>query len=108
MSFEQYIFIIYLAVLIFMSLITFFLFGKDKKMAQNGGGAKRIKEKILLGFCALGGAIGGSLGRIVFHHKTDKSYFSFTDFNIKKFPTLELIPVYIWLTKVPIKETIII
>lgn len=78
MTFEQYIFIAYLAVLIVMSLFAFLLFGKDKKMAQNGGGPKRIKEKILLGICALGGAIGGSLGRIVFHHKTDKSYFSFT------------------------------
>ena len=78
MTYEQFIFIAYLAVLVFMSLIAFLLFGKDKKMAQNGGGPKRIKEKILLGFCALGGAIGGSLGRIVFHHKTDKSYFSFT------------------------------
>ena len=78
MTYEQLIFIAYLAVLVFMSLIAFLLFGKDKKMAQNGGGPKRIKEKILLGFCALGGAIGGSLGRIVFRHKTDKSYFSFT------------------------------
>ena len=78
MDYEKIIFIIYLAVLIFMSLITFLIFGKDKKMAQNGGGPKRIKEKILLGCCALGGAIGGSLGRIVFHHKTDKKYFSFT------------------------------
>ena len=78
MTYEQYIFIAYLGVLILMSLIAFFLFGKDKKMAQNGGGANRIKEKVLLGFCALGGAIGGFLGRIIFHHKTDKSYFSFT------------------------------
>ena len=50
MTYEQYIFIAYLGVLILMSLIAFFLFGKDKKMAQNGGGANRIKEKILLGF----------------------------------------------------------
>ncbi|MCR5307651.1 MAG: DUF1294 domain-containing protein [bacterium] len=78
MKYELLILLIYCGVLVFMSLITFFLFGKDKKMAQNGGGPKRIKEKILLGFCALGGAIGGFLGRIVFHHKTDKSYFSFT------------------------------
>ena len=78
MPYRQMIFIIYIAVLVFMSLITFFLFGKDKKMAQNGGGPKRIKEKILLGFCALGGSIGGFLGRITFNHKTEKSYFSFT------------------------------
>lgn len=78
MKYELIILLVYCAVLVFMSLITFFIFGKDKKMAQNGGGPKRIKEKILLGFCALGGAIGGFLGRIVFRHKTDKSYFSFT------------------------------
>ena len=78
MEYETIIFLAYLGVLVFMSLVAFLLFGKDKKMAQNGGGANRIKEKILLGCCALGGAIGGSLGRIVFHHKTDKKYFSFT------------------------------
>ena len=78
MPYRQMIFIIYIAVLVFMSLITFFLFGKDKKMAQNGGGPKRIKEKILLGACALGGSIGGFLGSITFRHKTEKSYFSFT------------------------------
>ena len=78
MDYEKIIFLAYLGVLVLMSLITFFIFGKDKKMAQNGGGPKRIKEKILLGGCALGGACGGFLGRIVFHHKTDKKYFSMT------------------------------
>jgi len=78
MKYELIILIAYCAVLVFMSLITFCLFGKDKKMAQGGGGPKRIKEKILLGFCALGGAFGGFLGRLKFRHKTEKSYFSFT------------------------------
>ena len=78
MDYEKIIFLAYLAVLVIMSLFTFLIFGKDKKMAQNGGGPKRIKEKILLGSCALGGAIGGFFGRIVFNHKTDKKYFSFT------------------------------
>ena len=45
-------------------------------MAKNGGGAVRIKEKTLLGFTALGGAIGAFFGRILAHHKTDKVYFS--------------------------------
>lgn len=70
--------IIYIAFLSLLSIITFFLYRKDKKMAQNGGGAKRIKEKTLLGFTALGGAIGAELGRRICHHKTDKSYFSLT------------------------------
>ncbi len=78
MKYELIILIAYCAVVLFMSFITFCLFGKDKKMAVNGGGANRIKEKILLGACALGGALGGFLGRIKFHHKTDKKYFSFT------------------------------
>lgn len=69
---------VYAAYLLILSLITCFLFKKDKKMAQSGGGAKRIKEKTLLGFTALGGAIGAQIGRILFHHKTDKSYFSLT------------------------------
>ena len=70
--------IIYASFLAFMSLITFFLFKKDKKMAQGQGGPKRIKEKTLLGFAALGGALGAELGRRLCHHKTDKSYFSLT------------------------------
>ena len=70
--------IAYVCYLVFVSIITFFLFLKDKKMATKGGGPKRIKEKTLLGACVFGGAIGGFLGRIVAHHKTEKLYFSFT------------------------------
>ena len=69
---------IYAAYLLVMSIITCILYKKDKAMAQGGGGAKRIKEKTLLGFTALGGAIGAQIGRKLFHHKTDKSYFSLT------------------------------
>lgn len=72
------LFIAYFSYLAIMSIITFFLFKKDKKMAQSNGGPKRIKEKTLLGFTALGGAIGAEIGRRLCHHKTDKSYFSLT------------------------------
>ncbi|MCR5113230.1 MAG: DUF1294 domain-containing protein [Acholeplasmatales bacterium] len=68
----------YIAFIVFMSLVTFFLFVKDKKMAQKNGGPNRIKEKTLLGAVTCGGALGGFIGRIIAHHKTDKSYFSFT------------------------------
>ena len=70
--------IIYIAYLALFSLCALFLFFKDKRMAKNGGGAVRIKEKTLLSVCALGGAIGGFIGRILAHHKTDKMYFSLT------------------------------
>lgn len=64
----------YGAYLVFMSLVAIVLYGKDKSNAQGGKG--RIKEKTLLWVVCLGGAFGGSLGRILFHHKTNKIYFS--------------------------------
>ena len=70
--------IIYSCYLVFMSLVAFFLFLKDKGMAKKNGNAVRIKEKTLLGCVALGVAIGGFIGRIVAHHKTEKFYFSVT------------------------------
>ena len=78
MSYAFYILIIYVAYLVLMSLVTFFLYAKDKNMAQKNNSEVRIKEKTLLSVVVFGGAIGGFLGRIVFHHKTNKSYFSFT------------------------------
>ena len=70
--------IIYIAYLALFSLCALFLFFKDKRMAKNGGGAVRIKEKTLLSVCALGGSIVCFIGRILAHHKTDKMYFSLT------------------------------
>ena len=76
MTFEQMILIIYICVLAFISLITFFMYGIDKNRALKG--KNRIKESTLLGFSAFGGAVGALIGRILFHHKTDKFYFSLT------------------------------
>ncbi len=70
--------IFYGCFLLVLSIITFFLYAKDKKMAQNGGGPVRIKEKTLLGMAAWGGALGAELARRICHHKTDKGYFSLT------------------------------
>lgn len=70
--------LVYVCYLVLASLISFFLFGKDKKMAVKNNSAVRIKEKTLLGITSLGGAIGSFLGRIVFRHKTNKIYFSIT------------------------------
>ncbi|MCQ2798653.1 MAG: DUF1294 domain-containing protein [Bacilli bacterium] len=78
MTFQQYLLIGYVIYLIIMSLITMFLFIKDKAMAKQNGNEVRIKEKTLLGFTCFGGAIGAFIGRILAHHKTNKGYFSFT------------------------------
>jgi len=73
---ERIVFYVYIAYLLFLSLITLCLYGKDKRIAKKESGKERIKEKTLLGFTAFGGAIGAFVGRILFHHKTDKKYFS--------------------------------
>ena len=75
---EKIIFIAYIGWLFILSIIAFFLYKKDKKLATQSSGPNRIKEKTLLSTTALGGAIGAYFGRILFHHKTDKKYFSLT------------------------------
>ena len=74
---EYIILLIYCAVLLLMSFFTFIIYAKDKRMSK-GNSAKRIQEKTLLGFTAFGGALGAFLARLVFRHKTNKIYFSFT------------------------------
>ena len=69
---------IYLGIIVLMSLLAIILYGKDKKMAVKNSGPNRIKESKLLGVAAFGGAIGAFIARLLFHHKTDKSYFSLT------------------------------
>lgn len=77
MTFNQILLIVYTAYLVIMSIVTLLLFKKDKKIATSGS-ENRIKEKTLLEGVVLGGAIGGFIGRILFHHKTNKIYFSLT------------------------------
>ena len=78
MPYKLIILIIYVAYLVLMSIVSFALFLKDKNMAKKNHSEVRIKEKTLLSSVVFGGALGGFLGRIVAHHKTNKSYFSFT------------------------------
>ena len=78
MPYKYIILIIYVAYLFLMSIVSFSLFLKDKKMAVKNHSEVRIKEKTLLASVVFGGAIGAFFGRIIAHHKTNKSYFSFT------------------------------
>ena len=59
--------------LLFMSAVCFAAMGLDKLYA--GRGERRIPEKRLFLFAALGGAVGGLLGMYLFRHKTRHWYF---------------------------------
>ncbi len=74
MNYKQILLIIYIVYIILISLITFIAYKNDKEKAKSN--QIRIKEKTLLFLSAFGGGIGAFFGRKVFHHKTDKSYFS--------------------------------
>ncbi|MGM9941304.1 MAG: DUF1294 domain-containing protein [Bulleidia sp.] len=59
---------------ILMSLITFIMFGIDKRKARKH--AWRISETTLIVLSLIGGGIGGFIGMKVFHHKTRKMKFT--------------------------------
>jgi uncharacterized membrane protein YsdA (DUF1294 family) len=64
---------LYLLLLLCMSLVTLAVWGKDKAAAVTGGW--RTPEKTLFWLLFLGGAAGGGLGMLLFHHKTHKPAF---------------------------------
>lgn len=64
--------LVWLAVI---NLITFTLMGLDKWKARRD--AWRIPEKTLFLAALLGGALGGTVGMHLFHHKTRHWYFRF-------------------------------
>ncbi|MCK5038990.1 MAG: DUF1294 domain-containing protein, partial [Thermoplasmata archaeon] len=62
-----------LAYLGVINLISLLMFGIDKSRAKRGG--HRISETDLFLVSLAGGAIGGSLGMLLFRHKTQKMGF---------------------------------
>ena len=62
--------LVWLAVI---NLLTFIVYGADKRRA--GKGKWRVPEKTLFLLPLLGGSIGALLGMRVFHHKTKHWYF---------------------------------
>lgn len=67
---QDYYFYIYLAVI---NIITFWVYGEDKRRAQKG--RWRIGERTLLILAFLGGSVGALMGMYVFRHKTKKVLF---------------------------------
>lgn len=68
------IFIILCAAVAAISLITFAVYGADKRRAADG--RWRIPERVLLSLSFFGGALGGACGMILFRHKTKKPLFA--------------------------------
>jgi uncharacterized membrane protein YsdA (DUF1294 family) len=66
---------IYLIWLGIASIITFIIYGIDKVLAKTNG--YRIPELVLHLLTLSGGFPGGWLGRVIFRHKTQKSFFTF-------------------------------
>lgn len=56
--------------ILFINVITFGLFGEDKKRARQQ--KWRIPERTLLVLSIFGGSIGALLGMHIYHHKTRK------------------------------------
>jgi uncharacterized membrane protein YsdA (DUF1294 family) len=69
----KYIAVIYVAVVILLSLISFIMYGWDKRRAQKDG--RRIPEKTLHLMALFGGWPGALLGQRTFRHKTQKISF---------------------------------
>lgn len=65
--------IIYSAIVLIMSLITFAAYGIDKRQAKKGG--RRISEARLHWLAFLGGWPGAWAGQQFFRHKTQKLSF---------------------------------
>lgn len=59
--------------LIAINLVTFAVYGADKRRARRG--AWRVPEKTLFLLPLLGGSVGALLGMWVFRHKTKHWYF---------------------------------
>ena len=87
-----------LAWLLIVNLVTFFLFGIDKwkaKRKEKKETVRRVPEKTLFLFAALGGSIGALLGMKVWHHKTLHKSFRY---GIPAILALQiLIPLGLWL-----------
>lgn len=56
-----------------MSLLLFSLMWKDKRLSHSH--VRRIRERTLMLLAVFGGALGGTLGMQIFHHKTQKPKF---------------------------------
>jgi len=67
--------IIVLTFLAVVNVVTFFLYGIDKRKAKRS--KWRVQESTLLWWAVFGGSIGALLGMRVWHHKTQHKKFKY-------------------------------
>lgn len=77
-----------------INIVTFILFGIDKSNALNR--RSRIPNVALISSLFLGGTVGGFLGMKLFHHKTNKDYYSE---GIKFIAVMQVILIFYLLTR---------
>ena len=89
---EKNMLTIILAEMLGMSIVLFALMGIDKFKAKTG--RWRVPEKTLFLLAALGGALGGTAGMLLFRHKTKHWYFKYG------FPALLIVQIalIVWFT----------
>lgn len=84
-----------LAIVAMSSIVSFLLMGLDKSKAKKG--EYRVPENVLFLVALAFGAIGGTAGMFLFHHKTKHWYFRYG------FPALAVIQIalifaYFWVS----------
>lgn len=74
------LFLAYVAFLLLLSLVTFCVYGADKRKAKRGAWRTPERTLLLLSFC--GGAYGGFTAMQMFRHKTKAEHWYFTVVNL--------------------------
>lgn len=69
----KYIIIALIIYFVLINIITYILYGIDKKKAEKG--KWRVPEATLILFAVIGGSLGALCGMTHFHHKTKKIKF---------------------------------
>ncbi len=64
--------------IVIANIVTYILFFADKKASETR--SRRISEKMLLLWCAVGGSLGGYMAMHHFRHKTKKQTFRYRFF----------------------------
>jgi uncharacterized membrane protein YsdA (DUF1294 family) len=83
-----------LAWIVIANIVAYVLFYADKKASQTH--SRRISEKMLLLWCAVGGSLGGYLAMRRFRHKTQKQTFRYRFFIIVGIQALVAVRVLVW------------